>query len=762
MAPRADDARKIVTRPVRRVVARAVLLFLVVSRALRGDEPALPFSSDGERLAAVRRLLREEGSDSSRAAATGAPLGAGDSLWPVRLRAARAVLALQGRSGPTIGSPDELPTGRLGLPGLSGWISLMGGDPGVRALLAFAAAEPFEPLARDAATLSARLARTSGERSAARTMLAGWETRGPRGARAVIDLALARARAAATAADARRLRLGLAAAFPDAPERAADLFDTTDLAEFEAAVRAGPEEIRAARALAVVSRNPKQATALVPRSPVSTAARLDAAEARLVLGDPVEALRIARLVRTSGADGALVLRSRALELDAEMRSLLRSESTLAPTRRPRRGRAKTPTAPPAAARAFGDSARRRADSLLSRADELLAQPLTTADRRHLLADAARVAHRSGRDDVARRRLEELLVLDPGSGAAAEDFFREAFEEYRQGRFAGAAASFEQQALLYRDPAIRRRATYWAGRAREKAGSAAAARAHFASLLAGTSPDLYAAFAAAAIGVPPPVGPPTSPLAEDLSGLGAESPGLPSRELLACGLPDLAEDAAEAEGSTEPLFLASAAAERGDHRRAVSYLRRRWPELGSPEEGSVPLLARRLYYPNAHAALLSDFATASSVPPALIFGLVRQESVFAADIRSRSGAVGLMQLMPATGRQLHQREGHGRRPDLGNPEVNVRLGVAYLRRLLDDFGGDAILALAAYNAGPGRVRRWKTDLAALAADEFLESIPFPETRLYVRRVVFFEGAYASLYGVRTSVPAPLARIGAIVP
>ena len=112
----------------------------------------------------------------------------------------------------------------------------------------------------------------------------------------------------------------------------------------------------------------------------------------------------------------------------------------------------------------------------------------------------------------------------------------------------------------------------------------------------------------------------------------------------------------------------------------------------------------------------------------------------------------MQLMPATGRQLHRREGHGGRPDLENPAVNVRLGVAYLRRLLDDFGGDTVLALAAYNAGPARARRWRSDLAALPADEFFESIPFSETRFYVKRVLFFEGAYASLYGVPASVPA----------
>jgi len=116
----------------------------------------------------------------------------------------------------------------------------------------------------------------------------------------------------------------------------------------------------------------------------------------------------------------------------------------------------------------------------------------------------------------------------------------------------------------------------------------------------------------------------------------------------------------------------------------------------------------------------------------------------------------MQVMPATGRQLHRREGHGARPDLRSPAVNVRLGVAYLRQMLDLFGGDPVLALAAYNAGPGRARRWRADLGSLPPDEFVESIPIAESRHYVKRVLFFEGAYAALYGLPASPPASRAR------
>ncbi|HQR46393.1 MAG TPA: lytic transglycosylase domain-containing protein, partial [Thermoanaerobaculia bacterium] len=403
-----------------------------------------------------------------------------------------------------------------------------------------------------------------------------------------------------------------------------------------------------------------------------------------------------------------------------------------------------------------------AEGLLARADELLGAPLADADRRRLLADAARLSFRAGGSAEARGRVAQLVHFDPAASVLADDLFREAFEAFRAGRFAEAAAAFEGQAGLFRDTSARRRATYWAGRSREKGGQADAARLLYASLVPGTSPDLYATWAAAAMRVPLPVAPPPSPSGDDAVPLDAVSPAAPSRELLACGLPDLAEDAAEAEGSADPLFLAAAAAERGDHRRTAHLLKQRWPELGSPEEGAVPLAVRRLYYPHAHAALLLDAAAASSVPPALVFGLVRQESVFSPDIRSHAGAVGLMQVMPATGRQLHRREGHGTRPDLRNPAVNVRLGVSYLRQLLDAFGGDVVLALAGYNAGPGRARRWRADLGAQPPDEFVESIPVSETRLYVKRVLFFEGAYAALYGLPASPPAVLVRPDAAAP
>ncbi len=739
------------SRPLRRRLARALVLLWLAPPGLGAEVPAARFVGPDERLAEVRRLLREEGSASIPAADLAAPLAAGSDLWAVRLRVVRAVLGSPELPSAGDGGTD-LETTRLGFPGLGSWIGLIRSHPGPLALLSWAAGEPFEPLARDAIVCASREARTAAEKRAVREALASREAVAPSGPRASIALALAKARLAATPAEGRRLRLELAAAWPDAPERAADLFDATDLTEFKAAVRTASDGIRAARALSLARRAPGEASALLPRSPATSAARLDAAETRLLLGDTKDALRLLRTQPAPTGEEA-ILRARALGLSAEIRALLRQADKPAGRRRAVSRRKRPVTTPPSLPKPLNREASVRAAGLRSRAAALLTRPLPDADRRRLLADAARLALRSGDGAEARRLAEDLVRMDPSSTVLSEALFREAFETFRTGRFSEAALSFREQSSLYRDVEVRRRATYWEGRAREEAGERAESRLLLASLVSGTTPDVYAVWAAALLGVPTAEGPTAEPAGGGLAGLDTFVPASPSRELLACGLPGLAEDAAEAEGTADPSFLAALASERGDHRRCAALLKQRWPELGSPEEGDVPGSIRRLFYPRSRAALLEEIAATASVPPALVFGLVRQESVFTPDVRSRAGAVGLMQVMPATGRQLERRGRRGPRPDLLDPAVNARLGVAYLRQLLDTFAGDSVLALAAYNAGPSRVRRWRTDLASLPADEFLESIPVAESRHYIRRILFFEGAYASLYGLPSSASPP---------
>ena len=154
--------------------------------------------------------------------------------------------------------------------------------------------------------------------------------------------------------------------------------------------------------------------------------------------------------------------------------------------------------------------------------------------------------------------------------------------------------------------------------------------------------------------------------------------------------------------------------------------------------------------------------AGPVEPALALGLIRQESNFNTEALSPVGARGLMQLMPATAQAVAHRLGDGT-VNLNalstDPAYNMRLGTAYLGGLLDQFGGAMPYAVAGYNAGPGRVADWLAangDPASGGIDmvDWIELIPFNETRNYVQRVMENVVVYRALAG--TILPHPLAR------
>jgi soluble lytic murein transglycosylase len=147
-------------------------------------------------------------------------------------------------------------------------------------------------------------------------------------------------------------------------------------------------------------------------------------------------------------------------------------------------------------------------------------------------------------------------------------------------------------------------------------------------------------------------------------------------------------------------------------------------------------------------------------PAVLYGLVRQESRFVTDARSHVGASGLMQIMPATARWTAKKVGLEYRPEmLADSDTNLYLGAAYLKRVLDDFGGSLPLAAAAYNAGPGRPRRWREGPGAVEPAAWAESIPFPETRDYVKKVLSNSIDYAALLATPDSaVPTLRSRLG----
>jgi soluble lytic murein transglycosylase len=146
---------------------------------------------------------------------------------------------------------------------------------------------------------------------------------------------------------------------------------------------------------------------------------------------------------------------------------------------------------------------------------------------------------------------------------------------------------------------------------------------------------------------------------------------------------------------------------------------------------------RLWYPLRYETIVRGHARNYSLDPALLAAVIYQESKFKADAESKSGAIGLMQLLPDTakGIALHTGGSAFRVADLYDPEINIRYGAWYLRHLLRRYGEERT-ALAAYNAGQDNVDRWRREGVG---------IQFPETRAYVNRVEDLKRIYRDAYG-----------------
>ncbi len=155
------------------------------------------------------------------------------------------------------------------------------------------------------------------------------------------------------------------------------------------------------------------------------------------------------------------------------------------------------------------------------------------------------------------------------------------------------------------------------------------------------------------------------------------------------------------------------------------------------------------FPITYSELINNYSTARDLDPAWVFALARQESMFMADVGSPAGALGIMQIMPATGRLIASSMGENFRSSnvLLSPETNIRFGTFYLKKRLDELQANPVLATAAYNAGVQRVRTWLPDEGSIPTDIWVENIPFFETRDYVEKVFTYKAIYQNRLGVK---------------
>lgn len=311
----------------------------------------------------------------------------------------------------------------------------------------------------------------------------------------------------------------------------------------------------------------------------------------------------------------------------------------------------------------------------------------------------------------------------------------------------------QAAIVAMSPAQQREAvwTYWQGRAQLATAAAGPAgqpqrQAGLAALerVAGQF-EFYGKLASEELGRPQPLPPRPAPLTTAERAIVAQHPGL-NRALALIALGLRSEGVREwnfalRDFSTDREFLAAAqrACEREVWDRCINTSERTRQEID---------LAQR--FPTPFRSDVLAAAHRAGLDPAFVYGLIRQESRFITDARSGVGASGLMQLMPGTAKWTARKVGLPFQAEqVTDRQTNLILGTSYLKLVLDDFDGSPALAAAAYNAGPGRPRRWREGpLLEVAA--WAENIPFNETRDYVKKVLSNASYYAALLNDQRAV------------
>ncbi|HEV8487211.1 MAG TPA: transglycosylase SLT domain-containing protein [Blastocatellia bacterium] len=406
-------------------------------------------------------------------------------------------------------------------------------------------------------------------------------------------------------------------------------------------------------------------------------------------------------------------------------------------------------------------------------DRLLSQYPRSRWATEALHDLATNLDKQDHTSEAAVRYKQLLSAYPKSGYAPEASYQIGWQAYESKSYADAARLLEQHLASYRYPETKftGEACLWAGKAEERLGNRARALALYSLVseryrygyhgyIAGIrARQLQSADPKLKAELPKPD--------SDLERIrrnvlhvekiqetadGSET-GRVSRanDLEVIGLTDLAikELNKALESSPESpklnLLLAQIYSGRGETFQATLVLRKGYPDLYSYQDSDLPREAWEIFFPLSDWETIKREAKQYGIDPYVAAGLIRQESVFNPNAVSRVGARGLMQVMPATGLLIAKRQGTGSitAADLFNPSLNIKLGMNYLAQMIGQLGRIEYAA-AGYNAGPGRAKRWVAERGSLDIEDWIESIPFTETRGYVQGVLRYAANYRRLY------------------
>ena len=360
---------------------------------------------------------------------------------------------------------------------------------------------------------------------------------------------------------------------------------------------------------------------------------------------------------------------------------------------------------------------------------------------------------------------ELQQRFPNGGRASYAHWKATWLSLRQGRRADAEKGFEEQIELYPSSGEVPAALYWRARLAEEDGEPAKARAYYQKVSDRFRNYYYGELAREQIRklksdsdpvnyvvldrVPPIDA--SSKVTEDV--LPTDNLRVQKAQLLENGaLLDFAvrelRAAAADEGKGNWLAPETARlyADAGRYDMAIEVLKRAVPSYFAVDLPSLPRSYWEALFPKPYWVDLKRFSSSNALDPYLVAALIRQESEFNPGAVSRANAVGLMQLLPKVGKSVAKQEKlkHFSSTQLFTPGVNLQLGTRYFRGMVDKFGAFEY-ALAAYNAGADRVQDWLGQGKYRDPQEFVESIPFTETREYVQAILRNANVYRQLYG-----------------
>jgi peptidoglycan lytic transglycosylase len=361
------------------------------------------------------------------------------------------------------------------------------------------------------------------------------------------------------------------------------------------------------------------------------------------------------------------------------------------------------------------------------------------------------------DDSATPWWRRLLDEYPDGRYVERAAWRVGWSDYHAGRFLEAAETFEQTARR-RPPGVATAGLlYWAGRARLALGESGRARDLFVETLRRYKHAYHgvrAREALAKLNVPLPAAleAPALPLEAPLP----EPRASRARQLLLLDRLDEAVFALRLLPETPRVTATLAWVEwrRGRYRPAIVAMKRAYPDWVSEAGDRLPREVWQILYPIRYQDELVGAAREDGLDPALVAALILQESSFDAGALSRAGARGLMQVMPTTGRKIARAKGvRYKRAALNDPITSLDFGTHYLRQMSERYSGAAEQVLAAYNAGPHRVDAWTALRGEQTPEEFIETIPFSETRAYVMIVLASREQYRRLYGLNRVAAPP---------